>query len=108
MSQTTARSDPAVPVLVGVTSVTAVALLWWAGFLVLDSSRSPSPLAGVGYLLAAVAAVPATAALALAVLALVLRRRSPRRARSLGWIGLACALLPVLAMLYLWAPSQGL
>lgn len=105
MSETVSRPDRTVPVLVASTSATAFVLLWWAGSVLVDSSRSPSPLAGVGYLLAAMAGAPAVIGLLLAGVALALRHRSPSRARTFSWLGLACVLLPVLVLLYLWVPA---
>ena len=82
------------------TALVALALLALAGGIALDTSRTEGSLAGLGYVVAIVVAAPAVVALLLSVPAFVLRRRAAALAVTLGWFGLAAALLPVL--LFAW------
>jgi hypothetical protein len=83
-----------------VTAVVALVLIALAGAIALDTSRTEGSLAGLGYIVAIVVAAPAVVALLLSVPAFVLRRRTAALAVTLGWFGLAAALLPVL--LFVW------
>ena len=83
-----------------VTALAALVLLALAGSITLETSRTEGSLAGLGYILAIILAAPAVVALLLSVPAFVLRRRAGALAVTLGWFGLAAALLPVL--LFAW------
>lgn len=85
------------------TALIALALLALAGWITLETSHAEGSLAGLGYVVAILVAAPAVVALLLSVPAFVLRRRAAALAVTLGWFGLAAALLPVL--LFAWFAS---
>jgi hypothetical protein len=102
------RSDvPGIRAVSVTTGVLAAVLLVCAALLTHDYNTytGDDPLIGLAALFAIAAAVPAVTGLVLLGLAWLSRRRLPRTATGLAYVGLAVVALPVGLVALAWLPS---